>query len=80
MPNYENKRDKIINNRTNNQININFTPCQIQCESYFKNNNGNDQENIINIFNKNRFNYLNKNKYDNKNYIYHNNQSLNQEV
>ena len=60
LTNFENKRDKIINNRTNNQININFTPCQIQCESFFKNNNGNNPENIINIFNKNRFNYLNK--------------------
>ena len=73
LPNYENKRDKIINNRTNNQININVTPCQVQCESFFKNNNESNPENIINIFNKNRFNYLNKNKYDNKNYISHNN-------
>ena len=38
LPNNQNNKNKTIKTSTNNQININFTPYQIQCESLIKNN------------------------------------------
>ena len=46
LRNNENNKNKKTKTIKNNQININFTPCQIQCESLIKNNNSNNQENI----------------------------------
>ena len=44
LPN--NVNNKYKNLKANNQININFTPYQIQCESLIKNNNTNNQQDI----------------------------------
>ena len=68
LSNNENNKDKNIKITPNNQININFTPCQIQCESIIKNNNTNNQQNINNILEKNDLNES-KNKYCENKYI-----------
>ena len=46
LPNNDNVNNKYKNLKANNQININFTPYQIQCESLIKNNNTNNQQDI----------------------------------
>ena len=45
LPNNISNRNKILKTSTNNQININFTPYQIKCESLIKNNDENKQQN-----------------------------------
>ena len=65
LPNNENNKNKKI--RTN-QININFTPYQIQCESLIKNNNSNNLHNINGFNDKESLNNLQyKREYNIKN-------------
>lgn len=45
LPNNVSNRNKILKTSTNNQININFSPYQIKCESLIKNNDENKQQN-----------------------------------
>ena len=45
LPNNVSNRNKVLKTSTNNQININFTPYQIKCESLIKNNDENKQQN-----------------------------------
>ena len=53
--NNKNKKNKA---RTNNQININFTPYQIECESLIKNNNNNfEQKKLYKYSEKNKIRY-----------------------
>ena len=66
LPNKQNNKDKIVKTSGNNQININFTPCQINCESIIKSNNTNNIESINNIIKRKG---LNEMKNDNKSYI-----------
>ena len=66
LPNKQNNKDKIVKTSGNNQININFTPCQIHCESIIKSNNTNNIESINNIIKRKG---LNEMKNDNKSYI-----------
>ena len=66
LPNKQNNKDKIVKTSGNNQININFTPGQIHCESIIKSNNTNNIESINNIIKRKG---LNEMKNDNKSYI-----------
>ena len=65
LPNKQNNKDKIFKTSENNQININFTPCQIHCESIIKSNNTNNIESINSIIKRKG---LNKMKNENKSY------------
>lgn len=66
LPNNENNKNKKI--RTNNQININFTPYQIQCESLIKNNSSNNYCDINKINEKRNVNKLkSKKRYNDEN-------------
>mgnify|MGYP006988966942 FL=1 len=42
-----NNESKNLKGNTNNQININFAPYQIQCESLVKNNNDKDRKSVV---------------------------------
>lgn len=68
-----NEKDKKIKGSINNQTNINFTPCQLQCLSFIKNNN-NNYENINSnniIEKKDLINFKNRRILNNKNYKFY---------
>ena len=77
LPNKQNNKDKIVKTSGNNQININFTPCQINCESIIKSNNTNNIESINNIIKRKGLNEMkNENKSFINNYFSPNNKKL----
>ena len=67
-----NNENKNLKGNTNNQININFTPYQIQCESLVKNNSDNPHQRKY-YYNSEKKNSKSNNKYNmnhtNKNFL-----------